>query len=147
MKKIVPFLLALLGFSAAYAQDDGTRPMLKYGVPRATFELKGVVTNQRNRPIKDVQVNITNEANGTNDMVQTDAKGHFEYSTSMFPTDHVYKVQLSDIDGRKHRGDFATEVRDVKVTGKDYQQKTGDAWDRGTVTKEEKFILRKKNKK
>lgn len=147
MKKIVPFLLALLGFSAAYAQDDGTRPMLKYGVPRATFELKGQVTNLRNRPIKDVQVNITNEANGTNDMVMTDAKGHFEYSTSMFPTDHVYKVKVTDIDGRKNRGDFADEEYEVKVTGKDYEQNTGDMWNRGTVTKEEKFVLKKKSKK
>lgn len=147
MKKLVPFLLALLGFSSVYSQEDGeNRPLLKYGVPRATFELKGHVTNERNRPVKDAQITITNHDNGTADMLLTDHKGRFEYSTDIFPAEHTYKIQVNDIDGRKHRGDFASQERNVKISQEDYKG-TDDPWDKGTVRKEEKFVLRKKNKK
>lgn len=146
MKKLVLFLLTLLGFSTVYSQNEENRPMMKYGVPRATFHLKGKVTNAQGRPVKEAQVIVKNEENGTADVFITDKKGKFEYNTTIFPKEHTYQIEVSDLDGKKNKGDFETKTHEVLIHKEDYQT-TDDAWNRGDVIKEETIVLEKKNHK
>lgn len=146
MKKLVLFLLALLGFSSVYSQNEENRPMMKYGVPRAAFHLKGKVTNAKGRPVKDAQVTVKNEENGSSDVFITDRKGKFEYNATIFPKEFTFQVEVADVDGKKNKGDFETQTKEVKINKEDYKT-TDDPWNRGDVIKEETFILEKKNNK
>jgi len=143
MKKIVLFLLTLLGFSSVYSQNEESRPLMKYGVPHATFQIKGKVVNALGRPIKGVQVIIKNEEKGIEERVISGKGGRFEYSENVFPSELTYLIQVEDIDGKKNKGDYEAANQIVNVEKSDYKD-TKDPWDRGVVLKEKTIVMTKK---
>jgi putative lipoprotein (rSAM/lipoprotein system) len=52
MKRLLTFLLSLLGFSLATCD----RAVEKYGCPYATYEVKGQISDEDKQPLQDIQV-------------------------------------------------------------------------------------------
>ena len=64
-----------------------------YGVPYATYHIKGTVTDTDNQPLKDMQVVVKGyKKQVIGDTISTNKKGAFEATVSDFPTDTLHIV-------------------------------------------------------
>lgn len=69
-----------------------------YGVPYATYNLRGQVIGHKNKPIKGAPIVIKGYKNETiSDTLYTDKKGQFEATISAFPTQEINIVVLDPI--------------------------------------------------
>ena len=132
MKRLLLFLLSIAGISVISCVD--------YGVPYATFELKGNITDTLNNPIENIQVSIDYDA------TTSDAEGNYGiavYTEGTATSEFLVKVE--DIDGEENGGEFQTHIISLPVKESDYVGKKKDSkWDMGKATKEVNFKLIKK---
>ncbi len=141
---VITFLMALLGFGTTgcfkkYGVPD--EPMLeKYGVPHATFEAAGKVTDEAAQPVENIRVTMkTKRENGYLSDQYTNEDG--EYYVSLednWPIDSVDIIVTDTAD--VYEGD---SVR-VKV---DYDRSgvsKGDNWNNGKGIVRQDFQLKKK---
>lgn len=141
---VITFLMALLGFGTTgcfmkYGVPD--EPMLeKYGVPHATFEAAGKVTDEAAQPVENIRVTMkTKRENGYLSDQYTNEDG--EYYVSLednWPIDSVDIIVTDTAD--VYEGD---SVR-VKV---DYDRSgvsKGDNWNNGNGIVRQDFQLKKK---
>jgi putative lipoprotein (rSAM/lipoprotein system) len=122
---IISALVALLGFSCGYGEDNwGTNT---YGSPHATYKVKGiVVSNVDDSPIKGIRAELTGNATFTIATSYTDNSGFFFLEGSEFPRLKLLLV-LTDAEestfARKEvEADFSTKT----FTG-------GSGWFAGTA--------------
>lgn len=128
---LIAALLSLLGFTTACEQsvDEYGAPMPEYGVPSATFIVKGTVKSSVNtESIPNIKVKMGY------DSTQTDVQGRYEVSTRSVAGDQTFQVTFEDIDGAEN-GAFADA--DTNVVFEDPQFTGGDGnWDQGQAQKE-----------
>lgn len=128
---LIAALLSLLGFTTACEQsvDEYGAPMPEYGVPSATFIVKGTVKSSVNtESIPKIKVKMGY------DSTQTDVQGRYEVSTRSVAGDQTFQVTIEDIDGAEN-GAFADA--DTNVVFDDPQFTGGDGnWDQGQTQKE-----------
>ena len=130
LKKILLFLFPIMGVTLTAC----------YGVPHADFKVSGKVMDEENQPINNIQVQVGNEWN----KVYTDTAGnyqiHGELGLDEFQT---LRVAVTDVDGEENGGEYESAMIDLKYENDEL--KDGDKhWDKGTLTKEINFILKKK---
>jgi putative lipoprotein (rSAM/lipoprotein system) len=129
--KLLGYLLLLLGFSSACSQmaDEYGAPYAEYGVPMATFIVKGnVVSDASDQVIPAVRVVMPF------DTVYTDQNGNYQIENQNYPTDQSFLLEFSDVDGPQN-GSF--ETLDTTVTFSDPQFTGGDGdWNAGETEKE-----------
>jgi putative lipoprotein (rSAM/lipoprotein system) len=135
--KLTAALLALLGFTRC--EHIGT---MEYGMPHASFEIKGVVTDEAGEPVRDIKISVRDAApdrsEGEVGVGITNAYGYYSVDGSWFGGSDLV-VAVEDIDGDKNGGEFAPQDRELKIEEEDYVG--GEGWNRGTVTKTADFEI------
>ena len=126
MKKLIYFLLALLGISC----DVG---MVMYGVPHISFSLKARVVDEAGNPIQGIEVRTKKGDYFTDRTGVSDYLGNIDAHGGFWPGDQ-YEVVFYDIDGPLNGGEF--EALEMDISDKVVQTKEGDGWDRGTFVAE-----------
>ena len=132
MKRLLTFLLSLLGFSLATCYHTAA-----YGTPKATYEIKGQVSDEDKQPLQDIQVVVQQY-----DTFYTDAEGIYRAHGDLRLGRESLLVTATDIDGEANGGDFEPQIKTITYSRGDWQG--GSGWNEGTLTKEVNFTLKKK---
>ena len=110
----------------------------EYGVPYATFEIKGKVVDSEGNPLKgievygediyeDMRVKTTTDENGSFNLVQPE----------WFPAGEA-DICFEDVDGEENGGDFGKKTETVKLT----QTEDGEGhWNDGVYSSEDLTIM------
>jgi putative lipoprotein (rSAM/lipoprotein system) len=132
MKRLLLFLLTLLGFSSAGCEEHFG--VCEYGVPTASFSLKARVVDEAGNPIQGIEVR-TKEGDYFDDRTGvSDYLGNIDAHGSYIWPGTQYEVVFYDIDGPLNGGEF--EALEMDISDKVVQTKEGDGWDRGTFVAE-----------
>ncbi len=117
--KLIWMILSLLGFATACEKLEQAAD--EYGVPYATYSVKGKVINQQGEPIPGIQVNLEHAWY----LIQTDANGDFAYDkVETFPREQT-RLKFTDIDGPEN-GSYQEEIVSITfVENKDFE---GGGW-------------------
>ena len=128
MKKLIYFLLALLGVSC----NIGMR--CEYGTPHVSFNLKARVVDENGNPIQGIEV-TTKDGYGFDDRTGvSDYLGNIDAHGSIWPGTQC-EVVFEDIDGPLNGGEF--ETLEMDISDKVVQTKEGDGnWNGGTFVAE-----------
>lgn len=147
-------LLSLLGFSCSEVDSDNESAE-EYGVPYATFEIKGKVQDQTGQSIPDIQIQIatgmknypgfisTGKYDTIPEIIKTDSRGEFSTRFGNFPVNNI-KVIATDIDSTVN-GSFQNKTGDIDIASGDFSG--GKKWDKGTASKEITITLDEKKDK
>jgi putative lipoprotein (rSAM/lipoprotein system) len=123
-------LLTMLGFSTAcenIGEEYGT-PAVEYGVPTATFVIKGKVkSNENSTVIPNIRVIMNNDTSFT------DQNGNYEVEQSTYPTDQSFDVKFDDVDGVTG-GEFNSVDTTIQFVNPQFTG--GKGWDSGKTEKE-----------
>lgn len=111
MKRLIYFLLALLGFGFTGCEEHFG--VCEYGVPTASFSLKARVVDEAGNPIQGIEVR-TKEGDYFEDRTGvSDYLGNIDAHGSIWPGTQ-YEVVFEDIDGPLNGGEFETLELDIK---------------------------------
>ena len=118
MKRLIYFLLSLLGFTAQSCDGVGNPfddPVAMYGCPYANFTLSARVVTEEGEPIKDIILRNSNENSVLNVNVSSDNGGYIIVTDNIFPPSLVEKMEVvfEDVDGEANGGEFATVEMDI----------------------------------
>ena len=147
INSLIAVLVSLLGFSGCdfYRVKYGVPIEAEYGVPYATFEAVGTITDEENKPLMDIRVQIKSKwlpADAPEDpalVTSTDETGKYNiYLVDYFPVDSV------DLVVRDEAGIYASDSVRVKVDYDRSNVSLGDSWNRGNGFVEKDFTLQKK---
>ena len=139
-KKILVFLLSIIGISVVSCMD--------YGVPQASFELKGKVTDTLDNPIENIQITLQESYHG--EKSTTDETGNYELGVDVgvfYDYNTTILVKVEDVDGEENGGEFATQIVTFPIKDSDYVKGKDGKRDKdykGHANKEINFKLIKK---
>ena len=132
--KVLAALLAWLGFSGTVVSCNGNgvfgSPSPEYGVPSATFKVRGVVVSDTDStPIQGIRAVLSEKSSYESEenfyeiggAVFSNNSGNFNVAGASFPRKEILYVKLTDVDGDEN-GLFADKVveadfRNVTFTG------------------------------
>ena len=131
MKRLIYFLLSLLGFTAQGCDgidnpfDD---PVAMYGCPYANFTLSARVVTEEGEPIKDIILRNSDNNSILNVNVSSDQDGNILIKDSIFPPSLVEKMEIvfEDVDGEANGGEFATVEMDISDKVEQVAEGDGD---------------------
>lgn len=146
-------LLALLGIGGCTSEEIfyEREMMAMYGTPTANFSVKGTVTDEKGKPISNLQVILGQRYYNNSgviydvnyvpiDTLTTDAKGVYQMSKTRFPVQNL-QIDINDIDGEAGGGQFQSSSLVIQ----NIQYEGGEGWFRGTANvKVPDIILKKK---
>lgn len=141
MKKLLNFILAILGFAGCNTVGFGYD---EYGTPYASFEVKGIVTDGQ-KPIKDVKVSLEIQPKHGVDYLPnektTDGQGQFDFTVSTNGSnEYIYTLVANDLNGKYENDTIIDTVRHSDYEGM-------DEWYKGLAVKTANFELKEKNDK
>lgn len=136
-------LMAALGLGGCETLNDAELQVERtfraaYGVPTASYSVKGKVVDNSNRPVKGLQVILGNYMPNSAsviydqnyfpiDTLETGSDGSFQYKCQdHFPIDQL-QVDVRDIDGAAGGGEFENATLFVR----DIDYKNAKGWYRG----------------
>lgn len=128
-------LLSWLGFTSCGDTPFGGGGMAEYGTPYVEFDFKIRVTDQNDRPVRGLQIDV--EGNWDDDKEYTNANGYAEVDGEYtgFHQEHEAKIVISDVDGEKN-GVVANQVHKVKILESDFTSKGKKRrWNNGSIEK------------
>lgn len=128
-------LLFLLGFSGIVTSCE---VKTEYGSPHAKYTVKGKVTDEDGKPIRNIGISILGGYQAQN--ILTGESGEFDITTETFSSDQLFVV-AEDIDGEEN-GLFKSDTVEVIFDKSDYYQK-GKSWYKGAARKEIPAIVLK----
>lgn len=138
-------ILLLLGFSSCDGDDNGNvgEQLLMYGMPYATYNLKGKVVDTQKQPIPDIEVKIK-IGNGNvyyNQIasLKTNSSGEFSFKENL-TAEGKFRLVARDADGAAN-GSFKSDSIDITTD----KPSGGDGWFRGTTSKEDIVITLQKD--
>ena len=136
-------ILSLFGFSGCEGIEDIIYPKAEYGMPHATFAIKGTVkAEDTGNPVQGIKVKFRQHVDG-----MEDANGNPRYTEIEFSSDQDGKVETSfvewpdadnieftfeDVDGAENGGWFAPDTlrgKDIKIELEEDKKST---WNKGT---------------
>ena len=147
INSLIALLVSMLGFSSCECgmMKYGVPIEAEYGVPYATFEAVGTITDEENKPLKDIRVQIKSKwlpADAPEDpaiTATTDETGRYDfYLEYYFPVDSV------DLVVRDEAGIYASDSVRVKVDYDRSNVSPSDHWNEGNGFVEKDFKLQKK---
>ena len=118
MKRLIYFLMALLGFGSAACESEA---MEEYGVPSVTYEVKARVVDSEGNPIKGIEVIISQKEDFNPNWERvfettTLEDGTLaESRTPSFTGGNKLYIKLTDVDGEANGGDFEELVHSAPV--------------------------------
>lgn len=115
MKKLIYFLMALLGFGAAGCEESAA----EYGCPNVNFRVTARVVDEAGEPIEGIRVGIYHEewdggyacGDFEDRTGYTDYQGCIDAYGSPFSVPE--KLVFEDVDGEANGGEFETQIIDV----------------------------------
>lgn len=118
MKRLIYFLMALLGFGSVGCESGA---MVEYGVPTVTYEVKARVVDSEGNPIKGIEVIISQKEDfnpkwGRVFETTTQEDGTLANSRThgMMGGFKLY-IRLTDVDGEENGGEFEELVQSINV--------------------------------
>ena len=140
---ILALLLGLLGVNTGCgrAKYGIPEPVCEYGVPHATIEVSGKVTDTEAQPVKDIKITIKDKWREEPyiPVGYTDEDGNYRTDPyQIFPTDSV------DVFATDTTGVYASDSVRVKVDYDRSQVAKDDHWDEGAGSVIQDFQLKKK---
>ena len=128
--------------------------VVAYGVPHASYKLKGTVMNEDGKALEGIRVIVPEINNCTkifeqnirreerNDTLITDQEGAYNYEVSWWmPQDSLQiKLKIEDPAGK-----YETKNDSVKYSFSDLNDGDGSSWLVGTASKVKDFFLKLKN--
>jgi putative lipoprotein (rSAM/lipoprotein system) len=134
-------ILSLLGFSACNGVNIIDQ-RVEYGMPHATFEIKGTVTESAGVPVSGIKVKFRQHVEGMEDEngkpryteveLSSDQEGKVETSFVEWPDVSDIEFTFEDVDGEENGGYFAPDTlrsKDIKVTLEEDKESN---WNKGT---------------
>ncbi len=117
MKRLIYFLMALLGFGSAACESEA---MEEYGVPSVTYEVKARVVDSEGNPIKGIEVIISQKEDfnpnwGVFETTTLEDGTLAESRTPSFMGGNKLYIKLTDVDGEANGGDFEELVHSAPV--------------------------------
>ena len=124
-----------------FVRMDQETSIAEYGVPIATFSVKGRVVDSEMNPIPNIEVTRENRYGSA----RTDENGLFHYIGDEMGFPEEFKsieMTFADTDGEENGGEFETKVVEVALE----QTDSGDgAWNTGECSAEDiEIVLEKK---
>ncbi len=142
---LLNFILLLLGFSSCDGDDNGNvgEQLLMYGMPYATYSLKGKVVDAQKQPIPDIEVKIKVGNGGVYyspiASLKTNSSGEFSFKENL-TAEGKFRLIARDADGAAN-GSFKSDSIDITTD----KPSGGDGWFRGTTSKEDIVITLQKD--
>ena len=142
-------ILSLLGFNGCDSIFFGP---LEYGMPHATFAVKGTVkAEDTGNPVEGIKVKFRQHVDGREDEngkpyyeeieFSSDKDGKVETSFTEWPDVNDIEITFEDVDGEENGGRFAPDTlrgKDIKITLDEDEE---SSWNKGTynISFEEKL--------
>lgn len=128
-------VLALFGCGSKRAAAVENQVVCLYGVPTATYKVSGTVTNEKHKPLQDVQVVVKGYKNyPITDTIRTDNKGRYAADYTGYPADSL-NIVVTDSSGEYKADSIQVEVP---------WQEGASAFDQGEQTFKQNVQLKKK---
>ena len=125
-------VLGALGFTACGWQADMYGVLVPdYGVPTATFRVRGVVTDVENNPVEGIRVAVSDGEGWDSDTVYTTADGEFETCDMSVGSVESVRAVLTDVDGDENGGTFALDTVKFEEMKVDTIREGSGRWDEG----------------
>ena len=143
--KILILLLGFLGiFNSCIKLMYGVL-VPEYGVPRANYELKGVITDKEtSNPIPNIRVIQRRlEFMEYGDTLYTDAEGKYTFNYDRIFPSNTFLLKIEDIDDDENGGFFKTQEIDIEFTETDRVQDGNGHWYEGKFAKTRNIELEK----
>jgi len=126
---LLTLMLSLLGFSTACESlDEYGAPVVEYGVPTATFIVKGKVSSQDHAAVPNIRVAMGG------DTTYTDKNGNYEVRQQSAPTDQEIPIEFEDIDGIEN-GEYSKIDTVAHFENPTFTGREGN-WDMGETEQE-----------
>lgn len=116
MKRLIYFLMALVGFGAAGCEEFSAA---EYGCPNVNFRVTARVVDEAGEPIEGIRVGIYHEEwdGGYACEDFEDRTGYTDYQGCIdaygSPFDVPDKLVIEDVDGEANGGEYETQIVDV----------------------------------
>ncbi len=129
MKRLIYFLLSILGFAAAGC--DNNEQMCMYGVPSAKFVVNARVVDPEGNPIKGIEVVVSESEDFENKsarLIETTTNDDgtlVENTTHGWPRRKLY-VRFTDVDGEENGGEFEEHIKDAYACHETNKIEEGD---------------------
>lgn len=144
-RKLILFLLPLLGFQVACSSDNPNAPddpngnLCLYGTPTAQFTIRGRVTDAAGKPVQGIEVTpleawhrnvpsdsfipdneVERDPVYPQETVSTSATGEYKIEGQCFDwRSYNVTLQVEDTDGPDNGGEFTTAKIDIPITASD----------------------------
>ena len=136
---IIAFLLTVLGFGSCN-RNEPAEPRVAYGVPYATFEAAGKITNEQAQPVENINVRVMYPWNHWSFLEQyTDAEGEYLVSTDAYKISDSVDIVVTDTAGI-YQGDSVRVKVEYDRSGVEIE----DYWNEGKGLVYHDFQLKKK---
>lgn len=128
MKRLIYFLMALLGFGASGCASTTHNPfddddmVAEYGCPHVVFHLSARVVDAAGTPIKGIEVHCDGAPLGYENNT-SDAEGNIHIVDAYVWPGAQYEVEFVDPDGVENGGEF--ETLQLDITDKIEQMESG----------------------
>lgn len=137
MKRLIYFLMALLGFGSAGCESEEYYGMAEYGTPTVNYQVKTRVVDSEGNPIKGIEVTVS----GSEDfnlswayVLETTTQEDGTLANSMTQrsrdVNELY-IKLTDVDGEENGGEFEELVQSVDVNNDNKVEQGDGSWYRG----------------
>lgn len=123
MKRLIYFLLALLGFGSTGCEETSDA-RVEYGTPHVLFSLKARVINEAGDPIQGIEVRTKKGDSFYDRTGISDYLGNIDAHSSYMWPGAQYDVVFYDNDGALNGGEF--ETLELNIRDKVEQIKDGD---------------------
>lgn len=117
MKRLIFFMIALLGFSVACEKTDDVPPAPEYDGPYVAYKFNLRVVDTEGNPIKGIEVTFSEDPDFKTEWkeilkTKTNAKGELVVTTATRALPIVYplSLRLLDVDGEDNGGEFKCET-------------------------------------
>ena len=134
MKRLIYFLLSILGFAAAGCDNagcDNNEQMCMYGVPSAKYVVNARVVDPEGNPIKGIEVVVSESEDFENKsarLIETTTNDDgtlVENTTHGWPRMKLY-VRFTDVDGQENGGEFEEHIKDAYACHETNKIEEGD---------------------
>lgn len=123
MKRLIYFLLALLGFGSTGCEETSDA-RVEYGTPHVLFSLKARVINEAGDPIQGIEVRTKKGDSFYDRTGISDYLGNIDAHSNFMWPGAQYDVVFYDNDGALNGGEF--ETLELNIRDKVEQIKDGD---------------------
>ena len=133
---VIAALLGMLGITGC--ENKGDDNLCMYGVPTATLDLSGAVTDEEHQSLENIRVAVhVDGSQPFRDTLYTTEDGMFTREYDFFPGIEYVDIIVEDTTG-------VYEKDSVRVTNLKFEGGDGN-WNQGTATVQHDFELKKKS--